>query len=239
MELNITTRKEKLLAQIYELENQLRALRGEEPKEPTNSFYREADNAYEHDLKNRLARLPKIIEEQKAENDRKAKTEAYYATEEGAARKARLLEQKDLICRQYDATKACSEDMMKTWIKDFLGAHWTVRRMSKGRISFGIWDADKAQFVFGSEIEVDVERNRWHDGDEEFSTNVGAMGSFDIMDTDPVSRARFYMDLGKFLSDKERLTNLKNFMYLYEDQLTAIADKAQALNAELINPLGL
>ena len=239
MELNITTRKEKLLAQIYELENQLRALRGEEPKEPTSHFYREADQAYEHDLKNRLARLPQIIEEQKAENDRKAKTEAYYATEEGAARKARLQEHKDLLCRQYEATKACSEDMMKSWIKDFLGDHWTVQRMNKGRICFSIWDADKAKFVFGSDIEVDVERNRWHKGDEEFSTNIGAMGSFDLMDTEPATRARFYMDLGKFLSDKERLTNLKNFMYLYEDQLTAITDKAKELNDELINPLGL
>lgn len=239
MELNITTRKEKLLAQIYELENQLRALRGEEPKEPTNSFYREADSAYEYQLKDRLARLPQIIEEQKAENDRKEKTEAYYATEEGAAHRARLMEQKDLICRQYDATKACSEEMMKTWIKDFLGAHWTVRRISKGRICFAIWDAEKAQFVFGSEIEVDAARNRWGDDKEEFETNVGAMGSFNLMDTAPATRARFYMDLGKFLADKERLTNLKNFMYLYEDQLTAIADKAQALNDELINPLGL
>ena len=149
------------------------------------------------------------------------------------------MEQKDLICRQYDATKACSEDMMKTWIKDFLGANWTVRRMSKGRICFAIWDADKAQFVFGSEIEVDAARNRWGDDKEEFETNIGAMGTFDLMDTAPATRARFYMDLGKFLADKERLTNLKNFMYLYEDQLTAIADKAQALNDELLNPLAL
>ena len=246
METKFNTQKEKLLAEKYRLQNELLILRGQEPKDldaifaDRYYFRREAEDARVYGLNDDIQRLHKAIQQQKVENERNAKTAAYYETEEGKARKAQLQERKEAIGQQFESTKAVALEMMKTWIKDFLGAHWTVRYMSKNSITFQVWDADKADYVFGSSIEVSAERNSWlHDGRDRFETNIGAMGSFELLDCDTNTRARYYMDLGKFLTDKERLTGLKNMMFLFEDRLDALCDEARTISQEIENPLGL
>ena len=241
METKINTRKEALLAQKIELQNQLAALKGQEPRVlETWEFRREAKDAREHGLKDDIERLTKAIDQQIIENDRKAQTEAYYATEEGQARKAELETRKDQLHLEFQTINTVVLDMLKSWIKDFLGDHWTVRRLNKGRVDFQIWDQEKDEFVFGSEIEIWADKHYyWNDDKERFETNIGAMGSFSLMDQDPSTRARFYMDLGKFLSDRERLNNLKNMMFLYEDRLEEIREATDKTSKELSNPLGL
>lgn len=241
MEITINTRKEALLAQKIELQNQLADLRGQEHIElEAWQFRREAKDAREYGLKDDIERLGKAIEAQKAENDRKAKTEAYYATAEGQARKAELEARKEQLDLEFSSLNTVVLDMLKTWIKDFLGDHWTVRRLNKGRVDFQVWDQEKKEYVFGSEIEIWAEKHSyWNDDRERFETNVGAMGSFSLLDQEPSTRARFYLDLGKFLADKERLSNLKNMMFLYEDRLNEIAKGINETEAEYVNPLGL
>lgn len=241
METKITTRKEALLARKIELQNRLAALKGEEPRQlETWEFRREAKDAREYGLKDDIERLTKAIDKQIIENDRRAQTEAYYATEEGQARKAALEEKKEQLDMERISLNSVFYDMMKSWIRQFLGDHWTVRRCNKGNVSFQIFDAEKADYVFGSEIEVYADKNYyWNDNKERFETNVGTMGSFDLLDQEPGTRARFYMDLGKFLSDRERLSNLKSMMFLYEDRLVEIHNQMKANEAELENPLAL
>lgn len=241
METKFNTRKEALLAQKIELQNQLADLRGQEHRElEAWQFRREAKDARELSLKDDIERLGKAIESQKAENDRKAQTEAYYATEEGQAHKAELEARKEQLSLEYDTLNSVVLDMLKTWIKNFLGEHWTVRRLYKGQVEFQVWDQEKNDYVFGSSIEVWAEKHYyWNENKERFETNVGTMGSFSLLDQEPSTRARFYLDLGKFLADKERLSNLKNMMFLYEDRLNEIAKGINETEAEYVNPLGL
>lgn len=241
METKTTTRKEALLARKIELQNRLAALKGQEPRElETWEFRREAKEATVLGLNQDIERLTKAIDQQIIENDRNAQTEAYYATAEGQAKKQELESRKEQLSLEYSSLNTVVMNMLKTWIKDFLGDHWTVRRLYKNSVDFQIYDAEKKDYVFGSEIEVYADKHYyWGDNKERFETNIGAMGSFSLLDQEPSTRARFYMDLGKFLNDKERLSNLKNMMFLYVDRLEEIS-KAEKENSEAIkNPLGL
>ena len=74
------TRKETLLTQKYELQNQLRTLRGEEPRDIALltsgwKFQQAVRDAREYSLKQEIAQLETAIANQKAENEKKAKTE--------------------------------------------------------------------------------------------------------------------------------------------------------------------
>lgn len=237
------TQKETLLIKSYELKNELLALRGKETmniEDLTTGwwFKREVENARVYALKDKIERLTKDIEEQKAKNEKQARNEAFYQTEAGKAQRAYL---EGLRQREEESfTNLQNEylDNLKAWVKDFLGEHWTVRRASVGDVEFQVWDADKADFVFGSEIDVRYERDCWlKDGAERFDTNIGAMGSFDILDDAPYGRCRYYMDLGKFLSDKGRLEGLKRTMRTYEDKVSEVRSHIGFINFQLENPV--
>ena len=72
-----------------------------------------------------------------------------------------------------------------------------------------------------------------------FETNIGSTGSFSLTEQEVGDRARFYIDLGKFLADTTKLAQLKNKMFLFAETLEDIRDCVRRLNAELENPLGL
>lgn len=72
-------------------------------------------------------------------------------------------------------------EAMKSWIKEFLGEHWTVKFMSDNCIEFSVWDAEAGKFAFGQEISVRAEqKNYLHDSKEVFETNIGSTGSFGL-----------------------------------------------------------
>ena len=129
-------RKETLLTQKYELQNQLRTLRGEEPRDIALltsgwKFQQAVRDAREYSLKQEIAQLETAIANQKAENEKKAKTEAYFATEEGKVHKAELENQKNIQIGAYNEYSNNTLEEMKSWIKDFLGEHWTGRAGSR------------------------------------------------------------------------------------------------------------
>ncbi len=244
METKFNTRKETRLAELYQLQNELRSLRGEELMDLDNifasyKFRKEADNMLERDIKDRIEHCHCSIVKQIAENERNTRTEAYWQTDEGMARKAALLARKDEEIAAFEQYKAASLDVMKEWIKDFLGAHWTVQYLYEQKITFSMWDADKAKFIFGSDIEVWAERHDYWTKGEKFETNVGTMGTFDIGDNRIGERARFYIDLGRFLSDDTKMNQLKFYMFSYAEGLRERVESIQKLNAELLNPLAL
>ena len=237
------TRKEALLTRKYELQNTLRTLRGEEPynlAELTTGWrFREAvRDSREYSLKDDIEHLTKAIENQKAKNEVKAKTEAYFQTEEGIALKARLDEEKRVAAEEFHAHEADTISEIKKYVQDNLGKHWTVKFISDDALDLAVWDADKADFVFGQTIEIRYERHSyWKEGQEKFETNVGTTGCFDIEEQNPGDRARFYIDLGRFLGLDLRW--LKNTLFNFHDQREAIRNRIRKANAQMENPLGL
>lgn len=237
------TRKETLLRKKYELQNTLRALRGEEPLDLESltsgwQFRKAIEDTREYCLKYAIENLEKAIDEQKLKNEIKASADAFYMTAEGEELKAALeAEQAELSNAFYSHENKCREELKK-FIKDLLGDHWTVKFLSDTALDFSVWDAEKTDFVFGQSIEVRVERNSFlSKGSERFEANVGTTGSFKLNGQNPGDRARFYIDFGKFLSCD--LDWLKNFMFDLYDHREKLRERIREVNSRYENPLGL
>ena len=245
METKNLTNKEAMLVAIYELSNELDILEGKEPrynveaKVATYRFTKEAKDARLADLEERVENYKQLVARKKAENEKAAKIDAYYSTPEGAERRTKLEADRAVLAGEYEAYKGAAEVLFKDWIKHFLGNHWTVKCMHPGYVQFCIWDADKGAFVFGSDIEVSYEKYDYWKKGEKFETNVGSMGTFDIFDTRTITRARYYIDLGKFLDGDDKLSELKLMCFAYTDKIEEIRGKIKAVRDELENPLAL
>ena len=237
------TRKETLLTQKYELQNELRALRGEELRDITllttgYRFYEAVKEAREYSLKQDIENLQKAIEKQKVENEKKTKSEAYFQTEEGIALKAELDAEKQAAADAFHAHENEALSEIKKFVQDNLGKHWTVKFLSDNSLDLAVWDADKADFVFGQTIEIRFEKHSyWNEGREKFETNVGTTGCFDINAQEPGDRARFYIDLGRFLGLDLRW--LKKYLFDFADYREEIRNRIRKANARMENPLGL
>ena len=138
------TRKETLLRKKYELQNTLRALRGEEPLDLESltsgwQFRKAIEDTREYCLKYAIENLEKAIDEQKLKNEIKASADAFYMTAEGEELKAALeAEQAELSNAFYSHENKCREELKK-FIKDLLGDHWTVKFLSDTALDFSVW----------------------------------------------------------------------------------------------------
>ena len=245
METKNFTKKEALLYKKYQLENEIDEMNGRKPRHnleedvTTWRFKKDAQDERVADLQHEIEVYEIAVARKKEENEKAAKIEAYYSTQEGAERKAKLEADRAVLAGEYEAYKGAAEVLFKDWIKHFLGNHWTVKCMHPGYVQFCIWDADKGAFVFGSDIEVSYEKYDYWKKGEKFETNVGSMGSFDIFDTRTETRARYYIDLGKFLDGDDKLSELKLMCFAYTDKIEEIRGKIKAVRDELENPLAL
>ncbi len=240
------TRKETLLLENYRLTNELNTLRGRTDKivdidALLNSWKLEKEAkestvsglTYSNDI------LRKAIESEKQEQERKAATEAFYSTEEGQARKATLESQMETAEKGMTEFIAYNEDFFRGWIKRYLGEHWTLRCLCDTRIEFAIVDPhDENKLVFGQTIEIYFERRYWN-GRERFETNVGTTGGFEILESEQGDRARFYIDLGRFLSNKKELEETKQLLFGYKDNLDRMYQNILNIRKELENPASL
>lgn len=234
------TRKETLYNQKHELQNQLRALRGQETIEmPAGYHYTKAlKDAREYELKDEIERLQSAIQAQEKENEVKARTEEFYSTPEGQAYKDSLIRQRE-DC--YAAQEKASEEqlhLLNVIITTALGSRWAVKNMSTTSVEFGKLRADQKGYIFGQDIQIWADQHHFGEG-ERFETNIGTTGSFDLQSEDPDSRLEYYIDLGKFLADAETLHRIKKALYHYADKIKAGRETYQALQKKLANPLGL
>lgn len=235
------TRKEALLVKKYELQNELKTLRGEEPlnlQEMTSGWrFREAVNrARVNELEDDIERLECAIEGQQHENEIKAKTEAFYATREGAAYKASLEGQLKECYTTQETLAANFEARLNTLIQNCLGARWAVKSCHKDRVDFGVRTGE--DFIFGQDIEIYAEKNYWDEG-ERFELNVGTTGSFKLECEDPNARRLYYIDLGTFLADTVSLAAIKNTMFDYAEAVAQNRKNHRTLQTKLENPLSI
>lgn len=240
------TRKENLLLENYRLTNELNTLRGRTDKmvdldmlQNSSRFYKEAKESTVSGLTYSNDILRKTIESEKQEMEHKAAVEAFYATEEGQARKAALEHQRETAEKGMAEFRAYNEDFFRSWIKQYLGDYWTLRYLCDSRIEFAIVDPhDDSRLVFGQTIEIYFERRSWS-GAERFETNVGTTGTFELLAAEQGDRARFYIDLGRFLSDKKELEEIKELLFGYKDCLDRMHQQLLDIRKELENPASL
>lgn len=128
------------------------------------------------------------------------------------------------------------EAFFKVWIQEYLGSHWTLRYFCDSRIEFAVVDPNNEEkFVFGQNIEIYYDPNYWGEG-EKFETNVVTTGTFGILELEQGDRARYYIDLGLFLSDKKRMKELKAALFAYKSRLKELRQIYLNIEKELANP---
>lgn len=232
------TRKENLLHEIFRLKDELHAIDSScEPANLTDGFYTPAfrlaaANTTVTALEDRISELQASI----ARAKKNQLVEVYYATDEGKARKAAL--QAQLAKADHDIAVFLTEssDFYRKWIKEFLGGHWTLSFLHGSRLEFAVVDPqNEGRLVFGQTIQIWFERRNWK-GEERFETNIGSTGGFDILAAGQGDRARFYIDLGRFLADTQRMAELKEMLFDYKDSVDTLYKTRDGIEKELNEP---
>ena len=66
--------------------------------------------------------------------------------------------------------------------------------------------------------------------------SVGSTGSFEALSANQGDRARFYIDLGKFLADQQGLQQLRDRLYEHADKMDQIRARIKAVQDRKDNP---
>ena len=230
----MATRKQALAEQVCNAENEYRALKGMDKKEFSQYDYNEmARKNREYELHSQLEKWQGMIGKEREAQEIMAKREAFYATEAGAAYKAAREEAVEYVKDAIRENKEAYENWLNHFAVKYLGENWGVKGFSDSYANFAIKNGEK--FVFGSEIDV-YYTERWFGDGERFEVNIGSMGSFNPLDTDPLGRGAFYVGFGKLVSNYNALTFLRSRMKMHAQHRESLRDRLQELKDELNNP---
>lgn len=242
------TRKEKLLIEIYRLKNMIAEVKGNpqihlEQLQQTPQFDREAKNSREYRLKEQIESLQQTyqnIVEQKSQDDRR---EAYYATPEGAAHKARLEETiKKKVAERREMSRQTTESV-ENRIRQLLGAHWGVKYFDRGILCIGVIDfnnscSEQRKFIFGQEITIRYEEQDYWSDAERFGSDCNGAGSFSMQGGSTIGeRAMFYVGIGKLYGDSETVEWLRITMRDYNRAFDRFRQEMNSLRFELSTPI--
>lgn len=234
------TRKETLYTERHELQNQLRALRGEETHPMLDGWrLRQAlDDERVLFIQKDIEDLHKAITKQEAENARKARAEEFYSTPEGQAYKASLKAQLQDVYKVQEANMESQLNYLNKTIRAALGERWAVKNLSEVGVDFGRLKEDGTDYIFGQTIEIRAEQD-YFGKRERFETNIGTTGGFDLESEDTDSRRQFYIDLGNLLTQTDTLASIKQSIFNYHDRMETNRETGRSLQAKLNNPLGI
>ena len=205
------TRKVHLLRAVYLLKNRIAEIRGEttidlETYSQEQCFRDEVAKSKICELESQIESLErKLFEEEETKRIADAR-DAYFTTEEGAARKIELEAAIKGKIEEWKNFELQIIEAIENRLHEFLGSHWGVERYDKVYLKIGIIDAEKSAaerrtFFFGQKIEIRYDERPFLKTDKEwFECNIGTCGGFDMRGGETVGeRAKFYIDTGKLL----------------------------------------
>ena len=125
-------------------------------------------------------------------------------------------------------------NMFKSHVSDLLTAtDFKVVDFSLGysgsSVKLGILDKAGVA-VFGSSINICLERDMFRKVKYKLRTSIGTTGEFDIEDTSLDARANFYIQVGKLLGDSELIGNIKNSMIVYGAAISELQNEYSELS---------
>lgn len=244
------TRKEKLLVEVYRLMNRIAEVRGEqqtniEEYSRSRQFAREVRESKEYELKERLERMKELYAKAVEDKRRSDACTLYFATEKGAAHKARIEEEIETKIAELKQTERSIVATLESLLRHTLGSHWGVcyfsSNYSGGILTFGIVDEAKSTderraFFFGQTTTIYYNEEGYRK--ERFEINVGTCGSCSLFGGDTEGEhARFYIGIGRLLADRSLSEQLRDTMREGSHRLEALAEELRALHTELKNPL--
>lgn len=236
------TRKEILFRENITLWNEYNTLIGAATTDldeyaQTYKYQKALKESRAFDLERANESLRQKIEKAKAEKERAAKVEAFYQTPEGIRLLSELDAQELAAIVEFKETDEAMRAELKSYIQRTLGGYWTLETFGPTCVSFAIAKpGEEKGTVFGQTIEVFYERNSWFTGKDRFEVSVGSTGSFEALSTNQGDRARFYIDLGKFLADQQGLQTLRDRLYEHADKMDQIRARIKAVQDHKDNP---
>ena len=236
------TRKEILFRENITLWNEYNTLIGAATTDldeyaQTYKYQKALKESRAFDLEQANESLRQKIEKAKAEKEHAAKVEAFYQTPEGIRLMAELDAQELAAIVEFKETDEAMRSELQGFIHRTLGDYWTLETFGPTCVSFAIAKPgeDKGT-VFGQTIEIFYERNSWFTGKDRFEVSVGSTGSFEALSANQGDRARFYIDLGKFLADQQGLQQLRDRLYEHADKMDQIRARIKAVQDRKDNP---
>lgn len=236
------TRKEILFRENITLWNEYHTLTGAATTDldeyaQTYKYQKALKESRAFDLEQANESLRQKIEKAKAEKEHAAKVEAFYQTPEGIRLMAELDAQELAAIVEFKETDEAMRRELQDFIHRTLGDYWTLETFGPTCVSFAIAKPgeDKGT-VFGQTIEIFYERNSWFTGKDRFEVSVGSTGSFEALSANQGDRARFYIDLGKFLADQQGLQQLRDRLYEHADKMDQIRARIKAVQDRKDNP---
>ena len=236
------TRKEILFRENITLWNEYHTLTGAATTDldeyaQTYKYQKALKESRAFDLEQANESLRQKIEKAKAEKEHAAKVEAFYQTPEGIRLMAELDAQELAAIVEFKETDEAMRSELQGFIHRTLGDYWTLETFGPTGVSLAIAKPgeDKGT-VFGQTIEIFYERNSWFTGKDRFEVSVGSTGSFEALSANQGDRARFYIDLGKFLADQQGLQQLRDRLYEHADKMDQIRARIKAVQDRKDNP---
>ena len=236
------TRKEILFRENITLWNEYNTLIGAATTDldeyaQTYKYQKALKESRAFDLEQANESLRQKIEKAKAEKEHAAKVEAFYQTPEGIRLMAELDAQELAAIVEFKETDEAMRSELQGFIHRTLGDYWTLETFGPTCVSFAVAKpGEEKGTVFGQTIEIFYERNSWFTGKDRFEVSVGSTGSFEALSANQGDRARFYIDLGKFLADQQGLQQLRDRLYEHADKMDQIRARIKAVQDRKDNP---
>ena len=221
------TRKEILFRENITLWNEYNTLIGAATTDldeyaQTYKYQKALKESRAFDLERANESLRQKIEKAKAEKERAAKVEAFYQTPEGIRLLSELDAQELAAIVEFKETDEAMRRELQDYIRRTLGEYWILEK----------------ETVFGQTIEIFYERNSWFTCKDRFEVSVGSTGPFEALETAQGDRARFYIDLGRLLSDQQGLQALRERLFQHAETMDQIRSRIKAIQDRKDNPFG-
>ena len=237
-----------LLKEVYRLRNLIAGERGSQQIdlaqiESDYRFQRELRESKGYELRGQIDALNREYARVIEDKQRQARNDAYFATPEGAAHKRRL---EEAIAQRRQAWKEHMQQsisFVEGRLQQTLGPHWGVSRYSEEHMTISVIDAagstlQQRKYYFGQDIDIWYEDRTGRGTDVRFRANCGTTGSFGMEGGGTVGeRATFYVGVGRLLSDRNLVRDIRNTMATTVQVADNLADELARLQKELDDPL--
>lgn len=237
-----------LLKEVYRLRNLIAGERGTQQIDLDNiesdyRFQRELRESKGYELREQIDSLNREYTRVIEDKQRQVRNDAYFATPEGAAHKWRLEEAIAQRRQSWSEHVQQSTQFLEGRLQQTLGPHWGVSSYGKEQMTIGVIDApgstpQQRKYRFGQDIDIWYEDRMGHGTDVRFSANCGTTGSFSMEGGQIVGeRAAFYVGIGRLLSDRGLVRDIRNTMATTVHFADKLVDDLARLQGELDDPL--
>lgn len=240
--------KKDLLKEVYRLRNMIAGEKGTpqialDKLESDYRFQRELRESKGYELREQIDALNREYTRIVEDKQRKVRNDAYFATPEGAAHKWRLEEA--IAQRQQSWSEHVQQStlFLESRLQQTLGLHWGVSSYGKEQMTIGVIDVpgstpQQRKYYFGQDIDIWYEDRTGHGTDVRFHANCGTTGSFSMEGGGAVGeRAAFYVGVGRLLSDRNLVRDIRNTMATTVQVADNLANELARLQKELDDPL--